>query len=277
MNNKSFANKAIITTTALAISFILLMGPTSMTMNTFATTNTANQGIGQSQASTQLGICISGDGTLFSCNNLSFQNQENKGNNAAAQSGGDDDNGGNSANQGIGQSQESEQSALCVSGEGTFLSCNNVNVQNQENKGNNALAQQSGSNGYNYNGGNSANQAIGQSQSSIQSSTVVSGDDSILSGNNVNVQNQENKGNNALAQQSGGNGNGDDYDHDKKDKKSNHNDDNDGNSSNQGISQSQDSDQSSTVVSGDDSVGSGNNVNVQNQENEGNNAAAQQD
>ena len=37
MNNKSFANKAIITTTALAISFILLMGPTSMTLNVFAT------------------------------------------------------------------------------------------------------------------------------------------------------------------------------------------------------------------------------------------------
>ena len=83
MNNKSFANKAIITTTALAISFILLMGPTSMTMNTFATTNSANQGIGQSQASTQLGICVSGEGTLFSCNNLSFQEQDNDGSNAA--------------------------------------------------------------------------------------------------------------------------------------------------------------------------------------------------
>jgi hypothetical protein len=125
--------KAIITTTALAISFILLMGPTSMTMNTFATTNSANQGIGQSQASTQLGICVSGEGTLFSCNNLSFQEQDNDGSNAALQSGGDDDDDGNSANQGIGQSQESEQTALCVSGEGTFLSCNNVNVQDQDN------------------------------------------------------------------------------------------------------------------------------------------------
>ena len=163
MNNKSFANKAIITTTALAISFILLMGPTSMTMNTFATTNTANQGIGQSQASTQLGICVSGDGTLFSCNNLSFQNQNNEGNNALAQQSGgddDDDNGGNSANQGIGQSQESEQSALCVSGEGTFLSCNNVNVQNQENSGSNALAQQSGSGDDDYYGGNTPTKVL---------------------------------------------------------------------------------------------------------------------
>ena len=44
MNNKSFANKAIITTTAPAISFILLMGPTSMTLNVFAQGNSLNQG-----------------------------------------------------------------------------------------------------------------------------------------------------------------------------------------------------------------------------------------
>src|SRR6185503_10183860 len=110
------------------ISFVLLLGPTSMTMNVFATTNTANQGIGQSQSSTQLGVCVSGDGTLFSCNNLSDQNQANSGNNAAAQSGGnDDDDDGNTANQGIGQSQSSNQNALCVSGSGTFVSCNNLN------------------------------------------------------------------------------------------------------------------------------------------------------
>jgi hypothetical protein len=124
MNNKSFANKAIITTTELAISIILLMGPTSMTLDVFAQGNSVNQGIGQSQASTQLEICVSGDGTLFSFNNLSVQNQNNEGNNPAAQSGGNDDdngNGGNSTNQGIGQSQESDQSVLCVSNEGTFL------------------------------------------------------------------------------------------------------------------------------------------------------------
>jgi hypothetical protein len=90
---------------------------------------------------------------------------------------------------------------LCVSGEGTFLSCNNVNVQNQNNEGNNAVAQQGGNGNGDDNGGNSANQGIGQSQSSSQSSGVVSGDDSVLSGNNVNVQNQNNEGNNAAAQQ----------------------------------------------------------------------------
>ena len=195
MNNTSFANKAIITTTALAVSFILLMGPTAMTLNVFAQGNSINQGIGQSQASTQLGICVSGDGTLFSCNNLSLQNQENSGNNAAAQQGGNG-NGGNSINQGIGQSQESEQNALCVSGDGTFLSCNNLSLQNQENSGNNAAGQQGG----NGNGGNSINQGIGQSQESEQNSAVVSGDDTVASGNNINVQNQENSGNNAAAQ-----------------------------------------------------------------------------
>src|SRR6187200_70024 len=122
MNNKSFANKALITTTAIAISFILLMGPMSMTsisLDVFAQGNKANQGIGQSQASTQLGVCVSGDGTLISCNNLNAQNQVNSGNNALAQSG-IGGKGGNQANQGIGQSQSSNQNALCVSGTGTF-------------------------------------------------------------------------------------------------------------------------------------------------------------
>ena len=120
-------------TAVIALSVLLLIGPTSMSMNAFATTNTANQGIGQSQSSTQLGVCVSGTGTLFSCNNLNAQNQANSGNNAAAQQGG----GGNSANQAIGQAQSSNQNALCVSGTGTFVSCNNLNAQNQANTGNN--------------------------------------------------------------------------------------------------------------------------------------------
>src|SRR5688572_10932037 len=122
MNSSITVNKFLVTSAVLAMSFILLLGPTSMTMNVFATTNTANQGIGQSQSSTQLGVCVSGDGTLFSCNNLNAQSQTNTGNNAAAQQGGsdddddDDDDNGNTANQGIGQSQSSNQNALCVTG-----------------------------------------------------------------------------------------------------------------------------------------------------------------
>jgi hypothetical protein len=50
-------------------------------------------------------------------------------------------------------------------------------------------------------GGNKASQGIGQSQSSHQNSQVVSGGDSVGSGNNINLQNQINTGNNALAQQ----------------------------------------------------------------------------
>ena len=161
----------------------------------------ASQGIRQSQISTQLGVCVSGDGTFFSCNNLSDQSQTNTGNNAAAQSGGsdDDDDDDNTANQGIDQAQSSDQNALCVSGSGTFDSCNNFNAQNQQNSGNNALAQQDGSGS----GGNSANQGIGQAQSSTQGSDVVSGGNTAGSGNNANIQSQTNTRNNAAAQKGG--------------------------------------------------------------------------
>ena len=104
--------------------------------------------------------------------------------------------GGNVAQQAIEQSQASVQNALCVSGSGTFVSCNNLSFQNQKNTGNNALAQEDDDG----KGGNSAEQSISQSQSSSQNSQVVSGGDTIGSGNNVNVQSQTNSGNNAAAQ-----------------------------------------------------------------------------
>jgi hypothetical protein len=47
---------------------------------------------------------------------------------------------------------------------------------------------------------NKATQIISQSQSSSQNSLVVSGGNSVLSGNNVNVQVQSNTGNNVLGQ-----------------------------------------------------------------------------
>ena len=50
-------------------------------------------------------------------------------------------------------------------------------------------------------GGNSASQIIAQVQRSFQNNQVVSGGDTENSGNNFNFQNQENSGNNALAQQ----------------------------------------------------------------------------
>ena len=105
--------------------------------------NRSNQGIGQSQSSSQNSQCVSGGDTNDSCNNISLQNQENSGNNAAAQNGGDDDddNNGNRSNQGIGQNQDNEQNAQCVSGEDAIVSCDNVSFQNQVNSGKNALAQ----------------------------------------------------------------------------------------------------------------------------------------
>ena len=54
---------------------------------------------------------------------------------------------------------------------------------------------------HHHNNGNSASQSISQSQKSSQNSQVVSGGDSVGSGNNFNFQNQENSGNNALGQQ----------------------------------------------------------------------------
>src|SRR4029078_7982984 len=196
MNDFITVNKALMTFAVLAVSFVLLVGPTPMTVNVFATINTANQGIGQSQSSNQNALCVSGTGTLVSCNNLNAQNQANSGNNAAAQQGGSGK-GGNKANQGIGQSQSSNQNSGVVSGGNTAVSVNNVNDQNQKNTGNNAAAQSGGSGS----GGNKANQGIGQSQSSNQNSQCVSGKDAIVSCDNENFQNQVNSGNNALGQQ----------------------------------------------------------------------------
>ena len=47
--------------------------------------NKASQSISQGQSSRQNSQCVSGGNTAGSCNNLSFQNQVNTGNNALAQ------------------------------------------------------------------------------------------------------------------------------------------------------------------------------------------------
>src|SRR3712207_3303029 len=73
--------------------------------------NKALQSITQSQLSSQNSLCVTGTGTLVSCNNLNSQNQANSGNNALAQQGGQEKGGsgsgggGNTANQGINQAQ----------------------------------------------------------------------------------------------------------------------------------------------------------------------------
>ena len=141
LNNKKNNPMPIII--VITFSILLLVGPSVVNMSVFAQGNTANQAISQAQSSTQLGVCVSGTGTLISCNNLNAQNQANSGNNALAQSGGSGSGkGGNTANQGIGQSQTSNQNAQCVSGKDAIVSCDNESFQNQVNSGNNVLGQQ---------------------------------------------------------------------------------------------------------------------------------------
>lgn len=97
-------------------------------------------------------------------------------------------NNGNVAEESISQSQPSVQNALCASDGTTFLSCNDVSLQDQKNTGNNALAQQDNDDDKDEkDDSNFAKQRISQSQSSEQNSQVVSGGDTIGSGNNINV------------------------------------------------------------------------------------------
>ncbi|WP_458744623.1 hypothetical protein [Candidatus Nitrosocosmicus sp. T] len=141
-NNKN--KKLLVASIAIVVALALFASPIVAMDDAFATKkkkgNHAEQSISQSQASVQNALCASGGTTFLSCNNVSFQNQKNSGNNALAQDD-DDDNGGNSAEQSISQSQSSSQNSQVVSGGDTIGSGNNINVQNQENTGNNALAQ----------------------------------------------------------------------------------------------------------------------------------------
>jgi hypothetical protein len=146
-NNKNKNKKLIVTSIAIVVALALFASPIVAMDDAFATKkkykggNVAQQSISQSQASVQNALCASGGTTFLSCNNVSFQNQKNTGNNALAQDDDDDGKGGNSAEQSISQSQSSSQNSQVVSGGDTIGSGNNINVQNQENSGNNAVAQ----------------------------------------------------------------------------------------------------------------------------------------
>ena len=139
-------NKLIVASVALVVALALLTSPIVALDDAFATKkknkggNVAEQSISQSQSSVQNALCSSGGTTFLSCNNVSFQNQKNTGNNALAQDD-DDENGGNFAKQSISQSQSSEQNSQVVSGGNTIGSGNNINVQSQTNSGSNAAAQ----------------------------------------------------------------------------------------------------------------------------------------
>lgn len=110
----------------------------------------------------------------------------------------DKKNKGNDADQDIDQGQSSQQNAQCVSGEDVVESCNNLSVQDQDNEGNNAAAQDGGDNKKGK--GNDGDQEIDQEQENRQNAQCVSGEDAIVSCNNWSFQDQVNEGNNALGQ-----------------------------------------------------------------------------
>jgi hypothetical protein len=176
-------NNKINTLLSIFIINTLILAPLGVSSDVFAQggVNSANQGIGQSQADVQNALCLSGALTGPACNNTSVQGQSNTGSNTAGQTAGGGtgkhhgSGGVNSANQGIGQSQSNQQSAQCVSGTSIGGSCNNTSVQGQSNTGSNTAGQTAGGGtGKHGSGGvNSANQGIGQSQSNQQSAQCV--------------------------------------------------------------------------------------------------------
>ena len=142
--NKKARQTVLMTSIALVIALALVASPLVAVDDASATKykkkgNWAKQSIDQSQSSNQNGLCVSGGNTLFSCNNVNFQNQFNSGNNALAQKA--SGNGGNLAEQGISQTQSSNQNSQVVSGGNTVGSGNNFNSQAQVNAGSNAAAQ----------------------------------------------------------------------------------------------------------------------------------------
>jgi hypothetical protein len=88
--NKNKNKKLLIASIAIVMTLALFASPiVAMNNDAFATKNKkgnhAQQSISQSQSSVQNALCASGGTTFLSCNNVSFQNQKNTGNNALAQ------------------------------------------------------------------------------------------------------------------------------------------------------------------------------------------------
>jgi len=92
MNKTNVQNQKhhlIVVSIAIVVALTLYASPIVAMDDAFATKkkkgNTTTQSIGQSQSSVQNALCVAGGITFVSCNNLSFQNQQNSGNNALAQ------------------------------------------------------------------------------------------------------------------------------------------------------------------------------------------------
>jgi len=198
LNNK----KPHILAVVAVVTFALFLSPTLAVNDVMAKDkknkgNDSDQDIDQGQSSRQNAQCVSGEDVIASCNNLSVQDQDNDGNNAAGQQNGKGK--GNDSDQDIDQDQESKQNSQCVAGGSIAASCNNLSVQDQDNDGNNAAGQQNG--GDNKKGkGNDGDQGIDQDQDNKQNAQCVSGEEAIVSCNQLSFQEQVNSGNNALGQ-----------------------------------------------------------------------------
>jgi hypothetical protein len=90
IHNKN--NKFIVASIVIVVALAMIARPIVTMDDAFATKkkknndNVAEESISQSQPSVQNALWASSGTTFLSCNNVSFQNQENSGNNALAQS-----------------------------------------------------------------------------------------------------------------------------------------------------------------------------------------------
>ena len=197
LNNK----KPLILAVVAVVTFALFLSPTLAVNDVMAKDkknkgNDADQDIDQGQSSRQNAQCVSGEDVVASCNELSVQDQDNEGNNAAGQQNGKGK--GNDADQDIEEKQENKQNSQCVAGDSVAASCNNLSVQDQDNEGSNAAAQDGGDNKKGK--GNDGDQDIDQEQENKQNAQCVSGEDAIVSCNNLSFQEQVNSGDYALGQ-----------------------------------------------------------------------------
>ena len=86
LNNK----KPLILAVVAVVAFALFMSPTFAVSDVMAKEkknkgNDSDQEIDQGQSSRQNAQCVSGEDAIVSCNNLSFQDQFNSGENALGQ------------------------------------------------------------------------------------------------------------------------------------------------------------------------------------------------
>ncbi|MDQ2684697.1 MAG: hypothetical protein M3Y25_02500 [Thermoproteota archaeon] len=198
LNNK----KPLILAVVAVVAFALFMSPTFAVSDVMAKEkknkgNDSEQEIEQGQSSRQNGQCVSGEDVIASCNSLNAQDQDNEGNNAAGQQ--NSKGKGNDGEQEIEQEQDNEQNNQCVAGDSIGLSCNNLSFQDQDNEGNNAAGQQNGDDNKGKKG-NDGEQEIEQEQENEQNAQCVSGEEAIVSCNNLSFQDQFNEGSNALGQ-----------------------------------------------------------------------------